>query len=242
MNSGIFVTGTNTEVGKTVVTRAIVAALVRRGVDVSALKPVESGASKNAAGRFCPEDAFALARACGQDPTLTANTAYCFCAPVSPHLAARREGRSIESEPILALLHRELQTSNVVVAEGAGGLLVPLSDTLLYADVIAEAGFGLLIVAPDVLGAINATLTTIESARVRSIPVLGVVLNRSGLEDWDNAAAIATHGQVPILGKFPQVPGAGAGDEQLAKLAEEHIAIDEILAVASRREKVDEAT
>lgn len=238
MNSGIFVTGTNTEVGKTIVTRAIVGALVRRGIDVSAVKPVESGAPKDDTGRYCPKDAFALARACGQDPTLTANTAYCFSAPVSPHLAARKEGRTIDSEPILALLHRELQNSKVVVAEGAGGLLVPLSDTLLYADVIAESGFGLLIVAPDILGAINATLTTIESARLRSIPVLGVVLNRSGLMDWDNAAAIAAHGQVPILGKFPEA--TDAGDEQLARLAEEHIAIDEILAIASRREPIGE--
>ncbi|MFW5839672.1 MAG: dethiobiotin synthase, partial [Planctomycetota bacterium] len=183
--------------------------------------------------------AFALARASGQDPKLTANTAYCFADPVSPHLAARREGRAIDSEPVLALLHRELQTFEVVIAEGAGGLLVPLSDDLLYADVIAESGFGLVIVAPDVLGAINATLTTIESARLRSIPVLGVILNRSGKTDWDNAGAISTHGRVPILGSFPE--SFDADDEMLASLAEKHLAIDEILAIASRREQVEEA-
>ncbi len=238
MNLGIFVTGTNTEVGKTVVTRALVAALVRRGIEVSAVKPIESGVPTDDAGRRCPADASALARACGQDPRFAANTAYCFSDPVSPHLAARNEGRSIQSEPVLALLHKELQLSQVVIAEGAGGLLVPLSDSVLYADVIAESGFGLLIVAPDVLGTINATLTTIESARLRSIPVLGVILNRSSLTDWDNAAAIATHGQVPILGTFPEA--FDAADEELARLAETHLALDDILAGAGRREQSEE--
>ncbi len=225
MKTGIFITGTNTEVGKTVVARALVRAFVRQGLEVAAVKPVESGA-RRVNGRLVPADATDLLRASGRSTDVSDVCAYCFADPVSPHLAARRVGETIEAGPILALLERQGQGADLVVAEGAGGLLVPLSDTLLYADLIARTGFGLIIVSPDVLGTINATLLTIEAARARKIPIRGVILNRTSPVDLGNAEAIAVHGKVTVLGSFPDMPDAD--DDTLARLALSQINLDRL--------------
>jgi dethiobiotin synthetase len=229
MTRGLFVTGTNTEVGKTVVSRGIARALVDRGLEVAALKPVESGAPL-VDGSPAPADALALARAARFDGPLEEVCAYSFAAPVSPHLAAAREGRAIEPGPILDLVVRRAAGADAVVVEGAGGLLVPLSDGLTYADLVARTGLALLIVAPDVLGTINATLLTVEAALGRGIEVAGVVLNMASGEELGNAAAIARHGRVPVIGALPRADGAD--DDALASLVREHLdwsALDRVL-------------
>jgi dethiobiotin synthetase len=220
MSRGIFVTGTDTGVGKTVVTRALVRAFVRRGIRVGAVKPVESGTVLEA-GRQIPLDARALKNAAGMAGEIDEVIAYAFQSPVSPHLAAAREDRTIEAGPITALLERWAGFTDLVVAEGAGGLLVPLSDELVYGDVIAASGFRLLVVAPNQLGAINTTLLTLEAARARNIDVAGVILNRTPERDLGNRKAIERHGRVPILGEFPTAEKDG--DDVLAELAETHL-------------------
>lgn len=228
MSRGVFVTGTDTGVGKTIVTRAVVRALVRRGVRVAALKPVESGAAL-VDGELVPADAVALVEAARTADRIADVCCYRFPDPVSPHLAAARVGEAIAARPILDLLERRRHGADLVIAEGAGGLLVPLSDTLLYGDLIARSGFALLIVAPNVLGTINATLQTIEAARRRGIEVIGVVLNRTPPTELDNAAAIATHGQVRILGALPTVVDADTDTDALADAAERAIDLDALL-------------
>ncbi len=104
--------------------------------------------------------------------------------------------------------------------------MVPLSDSLLYADLIAQLNFGLIIVAPNVLGTINATLLTIEAARSRGIEVLGVVLNQTPESDFGNADAIAHFGKVPIIGEFPTVV---LNDDLLADTAEQRLDLDTLL-------------
>ncbi|MCP4198551.1 MAG: dethiobiotin synthase, partial [Proteobacteria bacterium] len=151
MVKAIFVTGTDTEVGKTVVTRALVRALVNRGLAARAVKPVESGAPA-VNGQLLPKDALALKRAANRDGDVKDIYAYAFSDPVSPQLAAQRVGEEIEIAPVLALLDAEEQGADLVVAEGAGGLLTPLSDDLLYGDLVAKAGLELVIVSPNVLG------------------------------------------------------------------------------------------
>ena len=136
-------------------------------------------------------------------------------------------GQTIEEEPILSLLARRREEADVVVAEGAGGLLVPLSDDLLYADLVARSGYRVIIVSPNVLGTINVTLLTVEAARRRDIDVAGVILNRTPPTALGNAEAIARHGQVPVLGEFPDAEGAD--DHQLAELARATIDIDMLL-------------
>jgi dethiobiotin synthetase len=221
---GVFVTGTNTGVGKTFVARGLVRALVRRGVNVAALKPVESGFAEAGAGGE-RSDAAALLRASGRPGLIEDVCAYRLAAPVSPHLAAARDGVRIDPERIDAMLRRAEGSSEFVIAEGAGGLLVPLSDDLLTADFVARLGYRLLIVAPNALGAIHAALATVEAARSRGIEVLGVVLNGTPAADFGNAAAIERFGRVRILGVFPTVTGA---DDALADAAAAHLDLDEI--------------
>lgn len=231
MAKGIFVTGTDTGVGKTVVTRALVRAFVRRALNVGAVKPVESGADR-VGGKIVPPDAAALRKASGKAWRLDAAYAFAFPDPVSPHLAAFRAGETIAADPILDLIERQASESDLVIAEGAGGLLVPLSPSLLYADVIAASGFCLVIVAPNLLGAINHTLLTLEAARSRKIDVAGVILNRTPKADFGNAEAIRHHGRVCILGEFPTFETDD--DDVLASLAEAHLNLDHLLEAVGR--------
>ncbi len=226
MNRGIFVTGTDTEVGKTIVTRALVRAFVNTGMRVAALKPVESGAPE-IDGRLVPEDASALIRAARSGHDVKDVCAYSFPDPVSPHLAAARVGETIEQDRVLEILKRHRNDSDLIVAEGAGGLMVPLSSTLLYADLIAATGYSLLLVSPNVLGTINATLLTLEAARSRGIEIAGVVLNRTPTAELGNADAISHHGKVRVLGEFPTVDSAN--DDELADAARRTLDLDFIL-------------
>lgn len=213
---GFFITGTNTEVGKTVITRALARSFARRGLKVAALKPVESRDDRG------PSDAALLRTAAKMDPDRDDNCAYSFSRPLSPHLAALRENRAIRREVILELVTRWRESAEVLLVEGAGGLLAPLSEELLYADLMSEIGLPLIIVAPDVLGSINATLLTVEAARSRGLRIVGVILNLRATTELDNAAAIARHGGITILGKFPNAP-VEADDDSLAELAEKHL-------------------
>ena len=198
MSRGIFITGTNTGVGKTVITRALVRAARQRGIDAVALKPVESGVVPGEV-----TDAAALAAAADRGDSLESLTAYAFRTPVSPHLAARIEDRNIEKEKLLLFLSEWQTRASLVIAEGAGGLLVPLAPGVTFGDVIAASGFSLVIVAPDVLGTINATLLTLEAAARRNIPVAGVVFNGTPDGDWENAETVAAYDDAPVLGRFP---------------------------------------
>lgn len=226
MKRGIFVTGTDTGVGKTIVTRALVRVLVDTGMRVAALKPVESGAPE-IDGRLVPDDASALIRAARSGHDVSDVCAYSFPDPVSPHLAAARVGVTIEKDHILEILKRHRNDFDLIVAEGAGGLMVPLSRTLLYADLIAATGFVTLLVSPNVLGSINATLLTLEAARSRGIEIAGVVLNRTPPAQLGNADAISHHGQVRVLGEFPTVDSAS--DDELADAARRTLDLDSIL-------------
>jgi dethiobiotin synthetase len=218
---GLFVTGTNTGVGKTVVTRAVVRALVRRGLNVVALKPVESGVVG------IPADAEALARAASRGHPIDAICRYQLKSPVSPHLAAKRDGVEIEKETVLQLIRDWTERAEIVIAEGAGGLLVPLTDAVTYADLISETDLRLLIVAPNLLGTINATLLTIEAAKSRNIDIAGVIFNLTSKDDLGNAEAVAQLGGVPILGEFPAVDEDD--DDRLAEVAEENLDLDSLV-------------
>ncbi|MBN2717388.1 MAG: dethiobiotin synthase [Deltaproteobacteria bacterium] len=221
MKRMIFVTGTGTDVGKTVVTRGIVRALVNRGVNLHAVKPVESGVPV-VNGVLKPHDGLALIRASKQERSVAQTCRYMFKAAVSPHLAAQNEGAVIDPQAVQQFLLSEAGTCDVLIVEGAGGLLVPLNDSTLYVDFIARLNCELLIVSPNVLGTINTTLLTIEAARKRDIPILGVVLNQGENDSLKNDEAIELFGQVPIVGTFPMMENID-DDELLATAAESHL-------------------
>jgi dethiobiotin synthetase len=190
-----FVTGTDTGVGKTTISVGILSALRTRGKRVAALKPVETGCDPD------PCDALALQAATGQPapPVL-----YRFALPVAPAVAARRAGVRIELETIRQAMPRDV---DLLLVEGAGGLLVPYTDDLLAADLARVLELPLLIVARASLGTINHTLLTIFEARRRGLTIAGVILNRvvaaRGADEDDNASEIERLASVPILGTVP---------------------------------------
>jgi dethiobiotin synthetase len=202
---GYFVTGTDTAVGKTVVTAALAAALRAAGVDVALLKPVQSGALADD-----PEGDAAL---------LGAECVYAFRAPLAPLIAAREERATVELEPILERARRLAAEHELLLVEGAGGLLVPLADGLDVAGLAAALELPLIVVARADLGTVNHTLLTLEAARARGLAVAAVVLN--GPEDEssrDNAGMIESRGGVPVLARVPWLDNPSQALEHVHEL------------------------
>ena len=182
---GVFVTGTDTGAGKTVVSACLAAAW---GADY--WKPVQTGVAEE------PGDTATVAALARLPAPRLHAPAYAFAAPLSPDAAARGEGAAIALETLnLPASHRP------VVVEGAGGALVPLGDGVLMIDLMARLGLPVVVVAPNRLGAINQTLLTLKALRGRGLEVLGVVL--VGPPFADNRAAIAAHGRVRIIAELP---------------------------------------
>jgi dethiobiotin synthetase len=175
---GLFVTGTCTEVGKTYVAASIARRLRERGIRVGVYKPAASGCPREG-DRLVAEDARALWQAAGCPATLELVCPQCFAAPLAPHLAARQEGRRVDPELLRTGLVRWSAQCELVIVEGAGGLLSPISDEDYVADLAAEWGFPLVVVAANRLGVINQTLQTLVTAGDprRPLAVAGVVLN-----------------------------------------------------------------
>ena len=166
---GVFVTGTDTGVGKTVVSAAVCAALRARGEQVAAWKPVVTGTEE--AGE---PDHELLARASGTRPSEVAP--FTFEPAVPPHLAAELAGSTIEPTALVASARAAAGGAEILVIEGVGGLLVPLTLGFLVRDLAREIGLPMVIAARPGLGTINHTLLTVEAARAVALRVLGVVL------------------------------------------------------------------
>lgn len=175
---GLFITGTDTGVGKTYVGAMIVRSLRAAGYRVGVYKPVASGCRREG-GRWISDDAVTLWQAAGRPGALAQVCPQCFGAPLAPPVAARQEGRQVDMDLARKGLDVWRQHSDVVVVEGVGGLMSPLSETELVGDLAAEFGFPLVIVARNALGTINHILLTLFVATQWPTPlsVAGVVLN-----------------------------------------------------------------
>ncbi len=169
--SGLFVTGTDTGAGKSVVTAALAAALGARGLRVAARKPVLTGVDEPPAGPW-PMDDRVLALATGEDPRAVAPLR--FGPPVSPHLAAELSGTTLTAAGLAA--HCAAGDADAVVVEGVGGLLVPLGPDETVRDLALALGLPVVIAARPGLGTINHTLLTLEAARAAGLTVAAVVL------------------------------------------------------------------
>ncbi len=171
---GLFVTGTDTGVGKTVLAASVVAALRAEGKPVRALKPLLTGLDEPADPHW-PHDHELLARAAGSSPTEVVLRS--FGPPVSPHLAAALAGSPIQVEALVdEIAAVGLAEDATLVVEGVGGLLVPLADGWDVRRLAAAVGLPVLIAARPGLGTINHTLLTLEAARAGSLRIAGVVL------------------------------------------------------------------
>jgi dethiobiotin synthetase len=204
---GLFVTGTDTEVGKTWVASMIVRCLVESGQRVGVYKPVASDCIGDGA-KLVSDDALALWEAAGRPLSLDAVCPQKFSAPLAAPLAARAEGRTIDSNLLREGIAVWADECDIVVVEGAGGLMSPVSEEEFVADIAADLGYPLVVVAPNVLGVINQSLQTLITAACfrDGLPVAGVILNDTQILDGDvsidsNQDEIARRTETPILGR-----------------------------------------
>ena len=203
---GIFVTGTDTGVGKTIVAAGIAAALRAKGMDVGVWKPVQSGALADDA----ESDGSRLQALSGVAEASSDIAPLAFTAPLAPFLAAEKEGVKLTMEQILKAGQPLFQAHASLIVEGAGGLAVPLTESEMVIDLLAHLQLPMLLVARPGLGTINHTLLSLAYARQRGIQVAGVIINgyrdRQEMQDESlltNAQMIEKYGQVKILGRIP---------------------------------------
>jgi len=229
---GLFVTGTDTEVGKTVVAGVLAATLKRRGLDVGVMKPVASGGVRRG-GTLVSEDAIFLRQAAGCDDPLELINPVCLEPPLSPHVAARVSGLTIDRSRIDQAYETLSQRHEVLLVEGVGGLLVPITDDFLVADLARKWDLPLVIASRIGLGTINHTLLTVESARHRGLTVAGIVFNGydesgAGTAERTNPDEIARLTGVPILGVLPHDPQVSLAKACLGRLADVPLALDKL--------------
>lgn len=198
MAQGIFVTGTGTEVGKTVVAAAIARTLAGEGQRVAVFKPAVTGLDEGV-----ETDHELLRRASGSGQSDEEIAPYRYGPPASPHLAAALAGEEIDPERLRQAAAAAAEGAEAIVCEGVGGLLVPLSPTYLVRDLAADLGYPLVVVATPGLGTINHTLLTVEVSRRAGLEVAAVVLNPWPEEpseiESSNRETIADLANAPVL-------------------------------------------
>jgi dethiobiotin synthetase len=209
MASGIFVTGTGTEVGKTVVAATIAQTLARAGKRVAVFKPAVTGLDEGV-----ETDHALLRRASGSTQSDEEIAPYRYGPPASPHLAAELAGGEIDPERLRQAAATAAAGAEAIVCEGVGGLLVPLSPGYLVRDLAADLGYPLLVVASPSLGTINHTLLTVEAARTAGLEVAAIVLTPWPDEPTEiersNRKTIADLAGAPVL-TLPQIDLADPG-------------------------------
>ena len=202
---GLFVTGTDTEVGKTRVSVALLHRLRQQGLRVAGMKPVAAGCEETAAG-LRNEDALALQAASSITLAYETLNPYAFAPPIAPHLAAGDAGVTIEIERILTAYHDIAARVDQVIVEGAGGWRVPLNDDQDMSDLAVALGLPVVLVVDIRLGCINHALLSAQAIAVRGLPLAGWVANHAHgdyARSADNIASIEARVGTPLLGVMP---------------------------------------
>jgi dethiobiotin synthetase len=196
--AGIFVTGTGTEVGKTVVAAAIARTLAAAGTEVAVFKPAVTGLDEG-----LETDPALLRRASGSGQTDAEIAPYRYGPPASPHLAAALAGEGIDPARLLAAARGAAAGAEAIVCEGVGGLLVPLAPGYLVRGLAADLGYPVVVASSPGLGTINHTLLTVEAARAAGLEVAAIVLTPWPAEpsevEASNRETIAELAQAPVL-------------------------------------------
>ena len=209
LGRGIFVTGTDTGVGKTVVAAALAGALRRRGIDAGVMKPFQTGATVQEGIVFAPDAQFLLTVA-GVDDPMALVCPVILEAPLAPSVAARIAGRRVGISDVLPAYEELCRRHSFLVVEGAGGLAVPIDGRTTMRDLAVALQQPILIVARPGLGTINHTALTIEYARAGGLAVAGVVISNypddPDLVESTNPEAIEALTGVPLLGLLPHDP------------------------------------
>jgi dethiobiotin synthetase len=223
---GVLVTGTDTGVGKTRVATSLVGLLRARGHSVGVCKPCETGVAApwppaDAAAELpAGSDAAALAAAAGSTDDVRDVLPVAYPLPAAPEVAARQVGETIDVDAIAAAYERLAAQHDIVVVEGAGGLLVPITPGFTFADLAARLSLPLVIVARTALGTLNHTALTERAAFAAGLEVLGVVLNSPDAEpdtaDEANLAALEGLLSSPVLARLPHGTGPERGGDLTA--------------------------
>jgi dethiobiotin synthetase len=216
----LFVTATDTEVGKTAVAGALAAVLRERGRNVGVMKPFTSGCEE-IDGRLVSADGVCLAQAAGSNDVHELICPVRLRHPLAPTVAAGLEGRELDLSAVWEAMDRLSADHDCLIVEGIGGIMVPLVADYLVADLAAELGAPVLVVARPALGTINHTLLTVTHARARGLDVAAVILNAStrsepGLAERTNPEIIRRlAGACPVLGPLGWCEGVSVEDGEL---------------------------
>ena len=206
--AGLFVAGTDTGVGKTLITAGLGYALRSLGIDVGVMKPVETGCPTRA-GRLRPLDALTLREATGARDALDLINPYRFHEPLAPMVAAERSGRHIDVGRLEERFARLADRHSVVLVEGAGGLLAPITKETSCLDLAVKLKLPLLVVIGSRLGALNHARLTVEAALHARVPVAGAILNHFHVDRsaarTTNLSALSRLLPVPLLGEIPHL-------------------------------------
>lgn len=247
--SGLFITATDTDVGKTVITGAIAAAFKARGFHVGVMKPLASGGVSDSLGKLVAEDATFLMQAAGiGESERELVNPLCLAPALTPAVAAAVSGVEINIPAILRAYQVLAGSYAPLLVEGVGGITAPLWQDYLLVDLMVELALPVIVVTRPNLGTINHTVLTVDYARRRGLQVAGIVINswneaEAGILERSNEEYIARLTQVPILGKFPYsrlIRGGNIQSAELAQLAEEYLQMDEISKVCFKGDNNNE--
>ena len=212
MNLGVFITGTDTGVGKTLVTAALALRLKKRGLTVGVMKPIETGVS---AGSAAQSDAARLRSIIESEETLRAICPYSFELPLAPLAAAQAERQPISLDTIRKVYRPLSSRYDAMVVEGVGGVHVPITAISTVLDLIKQLRLPVIVVGRSGLGGINHALLTIETLRRRRIRLIALVLNRTHsvrsalarAQERSTVEILRKQAGVPVLGPLPYQPG-----------------------------------
>jgi dethiobiotin synthetase len=208
---GIFITATDTGVGKTLVASVLVMRLIQRGINVGVMKPIETGVAQSTKTQ---SDGMRLRKAAGtRDPT-TEVCPYVFRLPVAPLSAARAEGKTVQMATILRTFRSLRQKHTFMVVEGVGGIYVPITQALNLSDLIYQMRLPVIVIGRSGVGGINHSLLTLHALRDQNIPVVALVVNQqrpvrtkiARAQEQSTVNLLRRLAGVPVVGPLPHSP------------------------------------
>jgi dethiobiotin synthetase len=209
MSDGFFVAGTDTEVGKTLVTGALILKLRAQGKKVIGFKPVVAGTYQDSNGTFLNEDLETLRVASNLQPGEMDLCPYVLDVPAAPHLVAADLGLQLELEPIMQAFGKVQSMADLLIVEGAGGFLIPLNNQQDLGDFAIKIDFPVVLVVGMKLGCLNHALLTYEAIKARNLTIAGWVANTLSTEMpllQENLETLKARIQAPFLGSIPTLP------------------------------------
>jgi len=215
MRKGVFITGTDTEVGKTIIAGGLARLLRNMRINVGVMKPVETG-GKYKKGKLVGKDTEYLIRMSKIQDTYRHINPYILQYPLAPYVAAKLEGKKIYKKKILTSFRNLTDKYDFLIVEGCGGFLVPITSNYMISDLARDMKLPIIVVARAGLGSINHTLLSLYHARRSGLKVIGIIINKTSrniqMSEKTNPQIIRAFGRVPILGIIPYTSGRKSMD------------------------------